>query len=105
VTAEEAYSTAHPDRGYTCYLGDLSREKLITSTLAAGKRSGYQFDLLNCVASTPGGANVKFQVVAQPITPNQTGGRAFCSDESQIIKVDSGGSLRGCLQDGKVLDQ
>jgi type IV pilus assembly protein PilA len=105
VTAEEAYSTAHPDRGYTCYLGDLSREKLITSTLAAGKRSGYQFDLLNCVASTPGGSNVKFQVVAQPITPNQTGGRAFCSDESQIIKVDSGGSLRGCLLDGKVLDQ
>jgi len=103
VTAEEAYSTAHPDRGYTCYLGDLSREKLIDSNLARGKKIGYQFDLLNCVPGNPGGANTKFQVVAQPITPNQTGVRAFCSDESAIIKMDAGGSMRDCLQDGKML--
>jgi type IV pilus assembly protein PilA len=102
-TAEVTYSTNHPDRGYTCYLGDLSREQLINSELAGGKKFGYQFDLLNCVPVTPGGANIKFQVVAQPITPNQTGVRAFCSDESAIIKVDVGGSLRGCLQDGKLL--
>jgi type IV pilus assembly protein PilA len=102
-TAEVTYSTNHPDRGYTCYLGDLSREQLINSELARGKKFGYQFDLLNCVPATPGGANMKFQVVAQPITPNQTGVRAFCSDESAIIKVDAGGSMRGCLQDGKML--
>ena len=103
LTAEVTYSTNHPDRGYTCYLGDLSREELINTELASGKKAGYQFDLLNCVPATPGGANVKFQVVAQPITPNQTGVRAFCSDESTVIKVDSAGSMRGCLQDGKML--
>jgi type IV pilus assembly protein PilA len=102
-TAEVTYSTNHPDRGYTCYLGDLSREQLINTELASGKKFGYQFDLLNCVPGNPGGANIKFQVVAQPITPNQTGVRAFCSDESAVIKVDAGGSMRGCLQDGKML--
>jgi len=102
-TAEVTYATDHPDRGFTCYLGDLSREELLKHELASGKKAGYQFDLLNCIPATPGGANRKFQVVAQPITPNQTGIRAFCSDESAVIKVDSSGSMRGCLQDGKML--
>jgi hypothetical protein len=97
------YSTNHPDRGYTCYLGDLSGEQLINSELARGKKAGYQFNLLNCVPSNPGGANIKFQVVAQPTTPNQTGVRAFCSDESAVIKMDTSGSMRGCLQNGKML--
>lgn len=102
-TAEVTYSTNHPDRGCTCYLGDLSGEQLISSELAKGKKTGYQFDLLNCVPGNPGGANIKFQVVAQPVTPNQTGVRAFCSDESDVIKEDSAGSVRDCLQDGKML--
>jgi type IV pilus assembly protein PilA len=104
VTAEVSYSTNHPDRGYTCYLGDLSREQLISSALASGKKTGYQFDLLNCVPGNPGGANIKFQVVARPLTPNQTGVSAFCSDESAVVKVDPSGSPRGCLQDGKMLE-
>src|SRR5579863_8117071 len=54
VTAEVSYSTNHPDLGYTCYLGDLSREQLINSALASGKKTGYQFDLLNCVPASPG---------------------------------------------------
>lgn len=103
ATAEVTYSTNHPDRGFTCYLGDLRREQLINAEVAQGKKAGYQFDLLNCVPATPGGANIKFQVIAQPITPNQTGVRAFCSDESAVIKVDANGSMRGCLQDGKTL--
>jgi len=102
-TAEVTYSTNHPDLGYTCYLGDLGKEQMINSELASGKRTGYQIDLLNCVPGNPGGANIRFQVVAQPITPNQTGVRAFCSDESAVIKVDAAGSMRGCLQDGKML--
>jgi type IV pilus assembly protein PilA len=102
-TAEVTYSTNHPDHGYTCYLGDLRREQLISNELASGKKFGYQFDLLNCVPATPGSANIKFQVVAQPITPNQTGVRAFCSDEAAVIKADASGSMRGCLQDGKIL--
>jgi type IV pilus assembly protein PilA len=102
-TAEVTYSANHPERGYTCYLGDLSGEQLINTELASGKKFGYQFDLLNCVPATPGGANMKFQVGAHPVTPNQTGVRAFCTDESAVIKVDASGSMRGCLQDGRML--
>jgi hypothetical protein len=34
---------------------------------------------------------------------NQTGVRAFCSDESDVIKVDASGSAQGCLENGSVL--
>jgi type IV pilus assembly protein PilA len=103
VTAEITYSSSHPDKGFTCYLGDLSGDGLIDSGLASGTKSGYKFDLLNCSPEAAGGANTKFQVVAHPVTQDQTGIRAFCSDESNVIKVDPSGSLQSCLQDGKVL--
>jgi len=34
---------------------------------------------------------------------NQTGLRAFCSDESRVIKVDASGSALGCMENGSVL--
>ena len=103
VTAEVTYSSSHPDKGFTCYLGDLSGDGLIDSGLASGTRNGYKFDLLNCSPESAGGANTKFQVGTHPVTQDQTGIRAFCSDESNVIKVDPSGSLQSCLQDGKVL--
>jgi hypothetical protein len=42
-------------------------------------------------------------VVAYPVRANATGVRAFCSDESAVIIVDSGGSVRGCLENGRPL--
>jgi type IV pilus assembly protein PilA len=103
VTAEVSYSTAHPNRGYTCTLSDLAGDHLINSVLASGQRNGYEFELLNCAPETSGGPNAKFQVVAHPMTANQTGVRAFCSDESAVVKVDAGGSAQGCLENGSML--
>jgi hypothetical protein len=34
---------------------------------------------------------------------NQTGVRAFCSDESAVIKQDSGGSAQTCIESGEAL--
>jgi hypothetical protein len=34
---------------------------------------------------------------------NQTGMRAFCSDESAAIKTDSRGSTQSCLENGSPL--
>jgi hypothetical protein len=48
---------------------------------------------------------VKYRVVAYPLRINQTGVRAFCSDESSAIKVDSNGSTRGCVENGSALQQ
>lgn len=103
TAAEITYASSHRDAGFTCSLSDLAGEQLISGELASGKKSGYVFELAACSSEAAGGANVKFQVVAYPLTPNQTGVRAFCSDESAVVKVDSGGSAQGCLENGTVL--
>ncbi len=100
-TAEVSYSAAHPEAGYTCSLSDLNQ--LIDGTLASGRKSGYVFELEGCAAGPEGGANSKYQVVAYPAGVNQTGGRAFCSDESGVIKTDSNGSAQGCVESGRDL--
>ncbi len=98
--AEEVYSQAHPGAGYTCALSDLDQ---IDSTLKSGSKSGYVFELRDCAAGTEGTGNVKYRIVAYPVTPNQTGVRAFCSDESAVIRVDSSGSAQGCVESGSPL--
>lgn len=100
-TAEEAYAQDHPQAGYTCSLGDLN--SLIDRTLVSGRKYGYVFELKECAAGAEGTSNAKYRVVAYPATVNQTGVRAFCSDESQVIKVDASGSARGCMENGTVL--
>jgi type II secretory pathway pseudopilin PulG len=100
-TAEVTYAADHPNVGFTCSLSDLS--SLIDSRFVSGQKSGYAFELKGCSAGTDGGANAKYQVVAYPVTRNTTGVRAFCSDESSVVKVDSSGSAQGCLENGTLL--
>lgn len=103
VTAEMAYAESHRDAGYTCSLSDLGDAQLITSADASGMSRGYQFELSGCEAATEGGPKVKYRVVAYPAKVNNTGIRAFCSDESAVIKTDSGGSPQACLESGTSL--
>ena len=100
--AEISYNHDHPDAGYTCTLADLSTQ--IDSKLASGQKNGYNFELTGCATGTEGTANVKYQVVAYPAVRNQTGLRAFCSDESALVKVDNGGSAQKCLESGSPLN-
>jgi|HubBroStandDraft_1064217.scaffolds.fasta_scaffold00452_26 type IV pilus assembly protein PilA len=99
--AEINYSQAHPATGYTCSLSDLNQS--IEGSLASGRKNGYVFELEGCAAGPEGGASVKYEVMAYPAVGNQTGVRVFCSDESGLIKVDSGGSSRGCVENGSAL--
>jgi type II secretory pathway pseudopilin PulG len=101
--AEMTYMNSHAERGFTCSLSELHQAGLVDDGLASGKKHGYTFALQNCTADKPGGPNVKYQVVAQPVTFNQTGVRAFCADESGVIKVDSRGSGQGCVENGAEL--
>ncbi len=103
VTAEATYAETHREVGYTCSLSDLAEGDLIAGELANGKKNGYVFELMNCSPEAAGGANAKFQVVAYPLRPNQTGVRAFCSDESAVVKVEPSGSAQGCVESGTVL--
>jgi len=97
-TAEIAYSGEHPAAGYTCALSDLGQ--YISGDLVSGQKNGYKFELSACSAGQEGGADAKYQVVAYPASVNQTGVRAFCSDESGLLRVDAGGSAQNCLQSG-----
>lgn len=110
-TAEISYHSSYPDIGYACALTTLgggeptSRSAehagLIDNALASGTKHGYRFVLQNCVNSGQG--RNTYQIVAYPVTANQTGVRAFCSDEHDIIKVDPNGSGDDCAANGEPL--
>ena len=108
--AEVTYYLANPGTGYTCALSDLAgseqsssiaKARLIDDRLASGTKSGYQFVVQNCVLSENGEG--KYQVVAYPVSRNQSGVRAFCSDETGVIKFDASGSPDDCLANGEPL--
>jgi hypothetical protein len=71
--------------------------------LRSGHKCGYVFELSGCAGGAEGTGKVKYQIVAYPASPNQTGVRAFCSDESEVIKVDPRGSAQGCMETGRPL--
>jgi type IV pilus assembly protein PilA len=103
MSAEINYATLHPQAGFTCNLSDLSSAGLIDSNLASGQRTGYIFALLNCTAEKEGGPASHFQVLASPVTYNQTGVRQFCGDESGVTKADNTGSAQ-CVDRGVPLE-
>jgi len=98
--AEAAYSNEHSNGGYTCSLSDLSSQ--IDRQLMSGQKNGYVFKLTGCTP-TESSTVVTYQVVAYPITQHSTGTRAFCSDESNVIKVAPSGSAENCLANGSPL--
>jgi type IV pilus assembly protein PilA len=113
LTAEIAYSASHPEAGYTCALSDLANAGLSDASLLSGQKNGYAFELLGCGAGGDAGANdagandaginKEVRVVAYPVVPQQTGTRAFCTDESGVIKFDRTGSAQDCMANGLAL--
>jgi len=104
TTAEISYISLHPESGYACSLSELSEAHLVDTEIGrGGPRDGYRFEIRGCAPDTRGSVSSKYQVVAYPVVTNQTGVRAFCADESAVIKVDGGGSPRKCLAEGSVL--
>ena len=108
--AEATYYLANPGTGYTCALSDLAgsgrassivKARLIDERLASGTKFGYQFVVQNCVR--PDNGEGKYQIVAYPVSRNQSGVRAFCSDESGVVKFDASGSPDDCLANGEPL--
>ncbi len=112
TAAEGRYKNTFPGVGYTCNLSSLggsddapaTREhaRMIDDAITVGTRFGYRFDIQNCRAS--GGAVQTYQVIAIPERFNQTGVRAFCSDESGVIRSDATGSIEQCLSSGSGIE-
>lgn len=100
-TAEVTYGAAHPGAGFTCSLSELRGSMEIP--LRGHERNGYVFQISGCSPRESSGPNVKYQLVAYPLNYNQSGVRAFCSDESGVIKSEQSGSPQACLENGVIL--
>jgi len=101
--AEIAYAQAHKDEGYTCSLSDLSAEWAI-GDLETGKTNGYVFEIRSCKATKDKGPIVKYQLVAYP-SGGKPGRPAYCSDQSDVIRMAGNGSADECLSRGVELSQ
>ena len=103
VNAESSYKERHPDQGFTCSLPELAkfakesagegRSAILDDELAGGKKDGYIFALTGCDKS-------HFKVAAEPAAP-ESGGAAFCSDESGVLKSAKNGKATTCLVHGE----
>ncbi len=102
-TAEIAYAQAHKSLGYTCSLSDLSNAWGI-GNLSEGHAHGYVFELKDCKASKGTGPVVMYRLVAYPAT-QKPGAAAYCSDESDVIRVSRNGSAEDCLRTGTDLEE
>jgi hypothetical protein len=110
MTAEIAYSSAFPERGFTCNLSELRGSELqdkpthehamlIDDALASGKRGGYIFSISGCDVAPAS----KFSVTAAPKEPDSEL-RAFCSDESAVLRYAADGKAATCLSEGVPLE-
>jgi hypothetical protein len=99
-TAEIAYAQGHSASGYTCSLSDLSGVWGISGDLASGRKNGYRYELRGCTAAKAKGPVVKYQLVAYPEKAKGAGTPAFCSNESDVIKLARSGSAQECLRAG-----
>jgi hypothetical protein len=98
--AEIAYAQGHREVGYTCSLSELKAAWGLNNDLAHGQQNGYIFEVKGCAAAKSNGPIAKYQVVAYPAATNKTGTAAFCSNESDVIKVARNGSPQDCLRAG-----
>ena len=110
-TAEVNYGAAYPARGFTCRLSTLGgggtqeqpspeHAMLIDDELAAGKGSEYIFAISGC--DTPPAS--RYRATAVPADA-ASGMRAFCSDESGVLRYAADGKAASCLSEGAPLDQ
>jgi len=63
---------------------------LIDPILSAGTKSGYTFAAVG--NNTVGGAVQGFEINATPVSSGTTGTRAFCSDQSGVIRYNTTGT-------------
>ena len=61
------------------------------------------FVLTGCSAAGSTTINVTYQSQGQPVAVGQTGQRAFCSDQSGVIKYDATGVGATCTSTGSAL--
>jgi type IV pilus assembly protein PilA len=105
LTAEITYASSYPNVGFTCSLSSLDgfgggepnerQAMLINSGLASGKKYGFVFTLSECGGAPATG----FHLTAAP-NGNVFGRKAFCADQSGVIRSSSDGNAAACTASG-----
>jgi hypothetical protein len=105
LAAEITYAKTYPNVGYTCTLSSLDgfgggepnerQAMLINSGLASGKRYGFVFTLSECAGNPATG----FHLTAAP-NGNSLGRKAYCADQSGVVRSSSDGNPAACLASG-----
>jgi prepilin-type N-terminal cleavage/methylation domain-containing protein len=106
-TAEVTYSSAWGvgygaalsnlgDGGVTPCAASSTTACLIDGVLASGTKSGYTFAAAGTLATN--GVNNGFEVNATPAAVGTTGQRAFCSDQTGVIRFQVSGVAVGVGQ-------
>ena len=104
ISAENMYESNYPTNGYACALSSLGGDpksgaptntaaQLIQPDLASGLKSGYIFAIGNCTKINNGGSDriTGYTITATPQTVGSTGDRAYCADQSGVVKFDPAG--------------
>jgi hypothetical protein len=105
LTAEVTYAATYPTVGFTCTLSNLDgfgggepnehQAMLINSGLASGKKYGFVFTLSEC----SGAPATTFHLTAAP-NGNFYGRKAFCADQSGVIRSSNDGNPSTCFASG-----
>jgi hypothetical protein len=98
--AESSFARIHPDTGFTCSLSELeetSKMMGVDQQVNTGTYGGYKFALAGCEGKPAG----SFQITAEPIM-TKPGGKAFCADATQNVRVSDDGRAATCLSSGRV---
>ncbi len=82
ATSQITYQATIGQGSYAPDLATLFSSKLIDSVLGAGTKDGYMFFLT--------GDGSKFSIVARPEIYEETGNRSFYSDESGVVRYNTG---------------
>jgi len=97
--AETSFARQHPDKGFTCSLGELAEESKnmgIDGQLSSGVVGGYRIRLTGCEGRPAG----SYQIIAEPVAGR--GLKAFCVDATQNVRFSEDGQGSTCLAFGKV---
>ncbi len=86
VTSQITYSATVGSGDYAVDLPALETANLIDSVLGSGTKDGYAY-----VGSSAAGST-SFTITAAPTAPGSTGTRYFFSNESGVIRYNTGGA-------------
>lgn len=98
IGAQTSYHASHGT--YACNLSGLmgkGQNNGSFADLSTGKHGGYVYAISGCDAT-------QYKVVAEP-EMNDSGQRAFCSDESGALRAASDGKATTCLSSGEAVPE